>query len=280
MKKAIIDFWKMGYQAFPLVVSCNLATGRKRLDWKPAWGETLSLPLVLDWFSILGDSCNAVAIKTGLCSNLFVLDLDVSNGKDGGAALERHGIIIPVNTVCAQTQSGGYHYYFRFPEGLEHSTGTDLFEKESGIDIRGDGGFVISPPSQIKGGGGYSWIVSPYDYPLAPLPEALLKKIMVARNKPEPSKVLWKQSREKRFSELSEPQKLPLIERLEKSKHAKIGFRSHADFALCCWAACIQLAASDLWELCRNVGKFKACGYPYFELTYRKACKVQDPGRI
>lgn len=270
MKKIIIDFWEIGFQAFPLSISWDASTGQKRLDWIPEWGETLSLPLVLDWLHFLGEACNSVAIKTGLCSKLFVMDLDVIKGKDGSAALARHGIIIPANTVSARTQSGSIHFYSMFPEGLEHSTGADLFEKASGIDIRGDGGFVIAPPSQVKGGGEYSWIVSPFEYPLAPLPEDLLKKIMAARIRPEPLKVLWKQGREKRFTELSERQKRPLMEKLNKCKREKVD-RSGADFALCWWAVCIRLAVRDLWELCRDVGKFNARGYTYFELTYRKA---------
>jgi hypothetical protein len=277
MKQTIIDFWRIGFQAFPLVVSKNELTGKKQLDWKPTWGETLSLSLVLDWLNFLGDSCNAVAVKTGLCSNLFVLDLDVTNGKDGGTAIERHGIMIPAKTVSARTQSGGLHYYFRFPKDLENSTGTDLFEKASGIDIRGEGGFVIAPPSRVKGGGEYSWIVSPFEYPLAPLPEGMLKIIIAARNRPEPCKMFWKQGTEKRIYELTYSQKQHLMKRLEKSRSAEIGFRSHADFALCCWAVNIRLAVYDLWELCRDIGKFRECGRAYFDLTYNNALKTNRP---
>jgi hypothetical protein len=275
MKKAIIDFWKIGFQAFPLAVSLDASAGRKRLDWKPAWGEPLSLSLVLDWLDFLGTACNSIAIKTGQCSNLFVVDLDVTKGKNGGAVLERHGITIPENTVSVQTQSNGFQYYFTFPAGLEHSTGADLFEKTSGIDIRGDGGFVIAPPSQVMGGGNYSWIMSPFEYPLAPVPENFLKKIIAARSKPGPSKVPWKQGRERRLSELSEPQKRTLMKKLNKCRIAEVGFRSGADFEMCCWAVCISLAVCDLWELCRDMGKFKERGRAYFDLTYNNALKTR-----
>jgi hypothetical protein len=271
MKQTIIDFWKLGFQAFPLSVSFDAATGRKRLDWKPKWGQTLSLFLVLDWLSLLGEACNAVAIKTGQCSNLWVLDLDTAHGKNGIMVLERLDIAIPNGTVSVLTQSGGIHYYFRFPESFEHSTGANLFDKSSGIDSRGNGGFIIAPPSRVKDGGGYSWIVSPFKQSLSPLPEGLLNKIIALKNVPASPLKIITQSQGKRLFELSGPQKRLLMEDLEKCKQAKIGFRSHADFALCCWAVCIGLAEIDLWELCRDVGKFQERGRFYFDLTYNNA---------
>jgi hypothetical protein len=79
---------------------------------------------------------------TGAESGLVVVDIDIKGGKDG-RQWPRYGDLPATRRV--QTQSGGYHIYFKHPGGrLLNSAGT-LFP---GVDIRGDGGYVITPPSQ------------------------------------------------------------------------------------------------------------------------------------
>ena len=79
-------------------------------------------------------------------SGLFVLDLDRHEGcPDGVAAfdalVDEHGM--PPLAPWSKTPSGGFHGYFKQPEGrapLGNSTGN----LPRGIDVRGDGGFVIA----------------------------------------------------------------------------------------------------------------------------------------
>ena len=100
-----------------------------------------------------------IAMRTGREAGVFVLDVDMKNGKDGEAALEmlvaQHGAL--PETVEAFTPSGGRHIYFRMPEGSAVPCSTDKIAK--GLDIRGDGGYVILPPSGTNGHE-YQWELS------------------------------------------------------------------------------------------------------------------------
>src|SRR5262249_40856035 len=40
-----------------------------------------------------------------------------------------------------------------------------------GFDLRGDGGYVVAPPSVHPSGVPYTWLTAPSDLPLAPLPD-------------------------------------------------------------------------------------------------------------
>ncbi len=115
-----------------------------------------------------------VAIATGKVSGVFVLDVDVKNNAGGAESLlelEREFGELP-HTVEALTWSGGRHIFFRYPEtGVGCKTGV-----RPGIDVRGDGGYVIAPPSVIEGRS-YEWEVNhhPDETMIAEAPEWLLE---------------------------------------------------------------------------------------------------------
>src|SRR3972149_4715354 len=114
-----------------------------------------------------------IAIATGKVSGIFVLDIDVKNGAGGLESLsdlDREFGELP-HTVEAITWSGGRHIFFRYPEkGVGCKTGI-----RPGIDVRGDGGYVIAAPSVIEGKG-YEWEVEhhPDETMIADAPEWLL----------------------------------------------------------------------------------------------------------
>lgn len=94
-----------------------------------------------------------VAIRTGADSRLVVLDIDDRHGgRDTLARLAReHGSLPAGRTI--RTGSNGLHLYFRHPGGVvRNDAGRRL---GPGIDIRGDGGYVIAPPSRHVTGGRY-----------------------------------------------------------------------------------------------------------------------------
>jgi hypothetical protein len=90
-----------------------------------------------------------IAIVTGSQSGLFVLDIDGDIGKQSLAGLiEEHGPLPP--TVAVQTGGGGLHYYYSLPAGVTvHNSAGALAE---GVDIRGEGGYVVAVPSNHKSG--------------------------------------------------------------------------------------------------------------------------------
>lgn len=97
-----------------------------------------------------------VAIRTGAESGLIVVDVDPPIGFESLASLERtNGVLERARTV--RTGTGGVHCYFAHP-----GSGARIANRASsvlgpGIDVRGDGGYVIAPPSLHASGCSYSW---------------------------------------------------------------------------------------------------------------------------
>lgn len=120
-----------------------------------------------------------IGIATGLeYSNILVLDIDVGEGKDGWKALEylqkRYGLL-STRTVEAKSGKGGTHYYYRLDEGQEVPCSSNKIGKD--LDIRSEGGYIVAPPSLHPNGKHYTWIHSPDELELAPVPEAVLKAV-------------------------------------------------------------------------------------------------------
>ena len=100
-----------------------------------------------------------VGVPTGIRSNLLVLDVDT---RDGGyeslRTLEiRNGEAPP--TARAQTGGGGLHLYFRYPSPKAH--GRAAVKNSAGLlgpglDVRGEGGYVVVPPSRTLEA--YAWV--------------------------------------------------------------------------------------------------------------------------
>ena len=91
-----------------------------------------------------------VGVRTG--NGLLVIDIDPRNhGDESWRALEtEHGIQLPTPTV--NTGGGGVHLYLAVDRRVECKT--NLWP---GIDIKGDGGYVIAPPSIHVSGAFYDW---------------------------------------------------------------------------------------------------------------------------
>lgn len=118
------------------------------------------------------DGCN-VGIATGNASGFFVLDIDGEEGERSLAELVEQNGELP-ETVTVETPRGGRHLYFRIPEGIEvHNSASRIGPK---LDIRGDGGYVVAPPSRLPNGR-YVWILSPNTTGVAQAPGWLLELI-------------------------------------------------------------------------------------------------------
>jgi Bifunctional DNA primase/polymerase, N-terminal len=96
-----------------------------------------------------------VAVITGRLSGIVVIDVDVRHGGDQALAdLERRHGILPRLAVVA-TPSGGEHLYLAHPGGrIANSQG----RIGAGLDVRGDGGLILLPPSR-RADGEYRWVV-------------------------------------------------------------------------------------------------------------------------
>lgn len=117
------------------------------------------------WWSQTWPEAN-VGVRTG--DGLVVLDVDPGHGGgDSLHELERQHGQLPT-TVEVLTGGGGRHLYFACGEAIRNSAG----KLGQGLDIRGDGGYVVCPPSVHQSGRRYEWSVDghPDEVGLAELP--------------------------------------------------------------------------------------------------------------
>ena len=111
-----------------------------------------------------------VGIVTGAVSGLVVVDVDPQHGgQDSLAQIEREHGPLP-RTAEVATGGGGRHLYFGHPGGTLHNRAG----LRPGLDVRGDGGCVVAPPSVHPNGRCYAWRIAPQDTRLADLPAWLL----------------------------------------------------------------------------------------------------------
>ena len=91
-----------------------------------------------------------IGIPTGERSGLIVVDIDRQH--DGHAtreALAEAGYVFPP-TLAARTRNGGWHFVYEAPSGVRVPNTTAALAgvgETPGIDVRGDGGYIIVAPS-------------------------------------------------------------------------------------------------------------------------------------
>ena len=109
-----------------------------------------------------------IGIVTGPQSGILVLDVDGKQGEESLIDLERHGHHLP-DTYSVRTGGGGQHLYFLWPEGVDVRNSQGRIAR--GLDIRGEGGYVVAPSSLHASGERYE--VNQSAIPPAPCPEWL-----------------------------------------------------------------------------------------------------------
>lgn len=98
-----------------------------------------------------------IGIATGRNSGIWVLDIDAkSHGMESyDRAVAQLGE--PGETWICGTGGGGMHLYYLHP-GMQVQNKVAILQ---GIDVRGDGGYVVAPPSTHASGAQYSWLAEP-----------------------------------------------------------------------------------------------------------------------
>jgi hypothetical protein len=163
------DYLRRGWSVIPLRAGSKLPAIRwEEYQQQRADAETLRR-WVRRWPQL------NIGIVTGTVSGLVVLDLDRRHGGfDSLAALERLHGALPA-TVEAETGGGGRHLYFACPPTAPRNKAG----LAPGIDLRGEGGMVVAPPSLHPSGGRYRWRQGhePGALPLAILPHWLAQLV-------------------------------------------------------------------------------------------------------
>lgn len=145
------------------VIPCS-KNKKPLIPWQPYQHKLASEDEVQGWWDKYPDA--SVGIVTGKISGICVIDIDSAEGMAGIKEYLPDGLLTP----SCQTPRGGMHLYFKMPdEDLRNNAGLI-----PGVDFRGEGGYVVAPPSVNGTGKGYSWLdgMAFNEVPLATLPDA------------------------------------------------------------------------------------------------------------
>ena len=184
---AAVDYaTKRGWSVFPAKITRDGAKkshkSAKYSDGAP-WGMTKDPEQVARDFKKFAAA--AIGVPTGRVNGIFVIEADTLKGHavNGLASLKRlqaaHGELPP--TLMAESPSGSVHRYFKHPGG--HVTCATSIAGYRGVDIKGDGGMVIAPPS-LRDGRAYRWL---NDLPIADAPDWLIDLVRTEREPPLPN---------------------------------------------------------------------------------------------
>ncbi len=170
LKTALILAKNYGFSVIPV-------GGNKKplISWKEYQDRGATVEEIRKWFNDFPQP--GVGIVTGKLSNLVVFDIDPRHGGTNELFKE-------YETVSVKTGGGGEHYYFRYKEGIQNTT--NLLP---GIDVRGEGGYVIAPPTVHSSGNSYRWLRKPKNSEsIIELPKEL-EKLLNSQNTPASKQV-------------------------------------------------------------------------------------------
>ena len=129
------------------------------------------LNFVKNLFSCFSYTSANIGIRTGKESNLVVVDIDTAKG---GRIEELYSFASQETlekTLRVKT-GGGFHLYFAYPPSVEIYNSTSKLGSK--IDVRGNGGYVVAPPSMHISGKKYEFL---NDNKLLPFPQAFVEKL-------------------------------------------------------------------------------------------------------
>jgi RecA-family ATPase len=169
-----------GWHTFPVPpgTKAGYSDLKQEITDRP-WGASSDQDVVRTMFDLHPEA--NVGVRTGEVSGFFVVETDTIAGghaHDGApslAAIEEIYAPLPP-TLQAESPSGSIHSYFRWPGVYIKSTANEL---APGVDVKGDGGMVLAPPSVKPGVGVYRWRNL---LPIADAPPWLLTLIMASEH--------------------------------------------------------------------------------------------------
>lgn len=132
-----LQYAKLGYSIVPVT------PGEKApplVDWQAYQDTPANATQIRAWWNKTPTA--NIAIVTGRISGLTVIDLDGAKGRESfRTSLDNQ---LP-STLVHRTPRGA-HMLFRYCEDLKQTTAI-----LPGVDVRNDGGYIIAPPSIVKG---------------------------------------------------------------------------------------------------------------------------------
>jgi hypothetical protein len=167
LSECALNYAARGWHVFPCRPRGKTpATSRGFLD------ATTDAVRVASWWRSAPE-CN-VGIATGKPSGFFALDVDGADGEASLRQLESENGSLPA-TIEAVTGKGRHCYFRTSTKSVKCSAGII----GAGLDVRGDGGYVLAPPSLHPSGRAYAWSVDGTDE-MASAPDWLLNRVSIA----------------------------------------------------------------------------------------------------
>jgi hypothetical protein len=147
VQTAALAYTEHGWSVVP-----SRVTGKRALvPWK-CWQQTAPDPEQIHTWWRRWPRANP-AVITGRISGVVVVDIDPRHHGDRALAkLERDHGRLPWSAVV-ETPSGGTHVYLAHPGGRITNSASRIGH---GLDVRGDGGLALLPPSR-RPDGAYRW---------------------------------------------------------------------------------------------------------------------------
>lgn len=155
---AALTYASLGWPVFPVNPDKTPATAHGFKD------ATTDPEIIKRWF--INTSYN-LAVRTGKTSGFIVIDVDGPEGEKSINDLQVLYGPLP-STVQQKTGGGGRHLLFEYPgPGIKNKVNI-----APGIDVRGDGGYIVIAPSRHSSGNLYQWEPKhmPGEIPFAELP--------------------------------------------------------------------------------------------------------------
>jgi hypothetical protein len=162
LKQVALGYAGMGWSVFPLHSvsadgACTCGGGcsspakhpRTKDGFKSA---TTDQKAVSDFWDTWPDA--NIGVRTGRVSGIFVVDVDEAKGADLENLFKKFGGAEHWKTLTCTT-GRGRHFYFRLPTGVEIKNSASKIAVS--VDIRGEGGYVVAPPSVHILGDLYDW---------------------------------------------------------------------------------------------------------------------------
>jgi putative DNA primase/helicase len=146
---AALEYAAQGWPVFPLAPGTKVPAIPKAEGGRGFHDASTDPDQIRRWWKRWPQA--NIGLPTGTRSGVIVIDEDPRNGGDARA------LNLPLTRIC-RTPHGGRHFYYRHP-GAGILVPCDTTGKlGKGIDVRGDGGYVVLPPSVLREGGDYDWL--------------------------------------------------------------------------------------------------------------------------
>lgn len=232
----------------------------------PGWQDAASSDAaqVKSWWIAWPNA--GIGVATGKASRVWVLDCD---GEEAlawyKAKCREHGLVATRGVRTGR----GRHFWWRYPEGddvrIRNAQGI-----APGVDVRGEGGYVIAPPSRHRSGVRYEWLIEP-PYDVAPqLAPAWLLEIVREKPKPPPPRIV-EVARRTPWSEKAADEELARRLRLDPTAREALAVRlgAHVANGHARKVRCPKCGDSSVWWVIAGTG--------YAKCSHLKSCGWLEP---